>query len=64
MNFVKIYTSLLMKICNKLKKIESLWFMPENIQNCRWEFVINRGIYEYILLREKYIGRKVAKAAR
>lgn len=47
-----------------MKKIESLWFMPENVQNCRWEFVINRGIYEYILLREKYIGRKVAKAAR
>ena len=38
--------------------------MPENVQNCRREFVINRGIYEYILLREKYIGRKVAKAAR
>ena len=38
--------------------------MSEYVQDCRREFVINRGIYEYILLRENYIGRKGAKAAR
>ena len=38
--------------------------MPEYVQDCRWEFVINMKRYEYILLRENYIGRKGAKAAR